>query len=163
MPVRAADESKSSSRNMSSLNSGEQPQVTHSSFELTGRRVVVCEDEGITLMQLKRMLTQAGLIVVDVADNGEAAVEIVLRERPDLVLMDIRMPKMDGLQAAERILQTYSVCIVMLTAFSEETYQQQAQKIGACGYVVKPITKDSLLPQLKKALDKFTKSDGTIA
>ena len=155
MPVRVADMSKSSLQKMSPPNSSEQAQASQSSVELTGKRVVVCEDEGITLMQLKRMLTREGLQVVDVADNGDAAVEAVLRERPDLVIMDIRMPGIDGLQAAQRILQTYSVCIVMLTAFSDETFQRQAADIGTCGYVVKPITKESLLPELQAAFEKF--------
>ena len=123
--------------------------------DLRGKRVIVCEDEGIMLMQLKRILTQAGLLVVGVADNGEAAIEVVRRERPDLVLMDIRMPKMDGLTAAERILGSQSVCIVMLTAFSEDSYRQQAQEIGTCGYVVKPVVRDNLLPQLLAAYEQF--------
>ena len=106
-------------------------------------------------MQLRRMLTQAGMVVADVADNGEAAIEAALREKPDLILMDIRMPKLDGLQAAERILAENAVCIVMLTAFSDEAYQRQAEAIGTCGYVVKPVSRDSLLPALRKALEKF--------
>ena len=123
--------------------------------DLTGKRVIVCEDEGIMLMQLKRILTQAGLLVVGVADNGETAIDVVRCERPDLVLMDIRMPKMDGLTAAEHILGSQSVCIVMLTAFSEESYRQQAREIGACGYIVKPVVRDNLLPQLMAAYELF--------
>lgn len=106
-------------------------------------------------MQLKRTLKQAGLDVVGMADNGETAVEMALRERPELILMDIRMPKMDGLKAAREILAEYSVCIVMLTAFSDETYQQEAREIGASGYLVKPISRDLLLPALQKALAAF--------
>ena len=150
-----AELSKSASEKTSPPSSSEQGQASQPSFELTGRRVVVCEDEGVTLMQLRRMLTREGMQVVDVADNGAAAVEAVLRERPDLVIMDIRMPDVDGLEAAARILQTYSVCIVMLTAFSDEAHRQRAQEIGACGYVVKPVTKEGLLPQLKAAVERF--------
>lgn len=106
-------------------------------------------------MQLKRLVTQAGMLVADVADNGETAVEVVLREKPDMVLMDIRMPRMDGLQAAQRILETLPVCIVMLTAFSDESYQQQAKAIGASGYIIKPVTKETLLPQLRTAYQQF--------
>ena len=106
-------------------------------------------------MQLNRSLAQAGIIVAAIADNGEDAIQTVLRERPDLVLMDIRMPALDGLQAAERILQTYPVCIVMLTAFSDEEYQQRARDIGTCGYIIKPISRETLLPQLAEAYRKF--------
>lgn len=121
--------------------------------------MVVVEDEGITLLQLRRMLAQAGMQVVGAAGNGQEAVEVALRERPDLVVMDIKMPVMDGLEAARRILETYSVCIVMLTAFSTEEYQQQARDIGTYGYVLKPITSTTLLPQLDAALQKFQEAN----
>lgn len=75
---------------------------------LAGMRVVICEDEGITQLQLKRILTLAGLKVVGVAGDGQAGVETVLRERPDLVLMDIKMPVMDGLEAARQIMAAYT-------------------------------------------------------
>ncbi len=68
------------------------------------------------------------------------------------------MPVMDGLEASERILAEYRVCIVMLTAFSEEEYQQRAQELGTCGYVLKPITAETLLPELEAAYDKFHQS-----
>jgi two-component system, response regulator PdtaR len=118
--------------------------------------VVICEDEGITQMQLQRILTQAGLIIIATAGDGQAGVEAVLREQPDLVLMDIKMPVMDGLEAAEQILAVYRVCIVMLTAYAIQEYQQQAAEIGSSGYVVKPITAQTLLPQLRQAYAQFT-------
>lgn len=84
------------------------------SSPLAGKRVVIVEDEGITQMLLRRMLKEAGLTVLTSAVNGEEGVRTVLRERPDLVLMDIRMPgSFDGLEAARRILAEYRVCIVM--------------------------------------------------
>src|SRR5690242_14654533 len=89
---------------------------------LSGKRVAVVEDEGITQLQLSRILRSQGLEVVGTAADGQEAVEVVLATRPDLVLMDIRMPIMDGLEASERILAEYPVCIVMLTAFSDEEY-----------------------------------------
>lgn len=116
---------------------------------------MVVEDEGITMMQLRRTLTQAGLKVVGVAGNGEEGVSLVLRERPDVVVMDIKMPVMNGIDAARRILETYPVCIVMLTAFSTEEFQEQAREIGACGYVFKPITAETLIPELEAAYQKF--------
>jgi len=76
----------------------------------------------------------------------------VLRAKPDLVLMDIRLlGDYDGLEAAHRILAVYSVCIVMLTAFAEQEYKDQARHIGACGYVVNPIDEYTLVPQLEAA------------
>lgn len=120
--------------------------------------MVIVEDEGITMMQLRRTLTQIGLKVVGAAGNGQEGVEIVLREHPDLVVMDIKMPVMNGIEAARRILETYPVCIVMLTAFSTEEFQQQAREMGACGYVLKPITSDTLIPQLETAYRKYVQS-----
>jgi response regulator NasT len=131
---------------------------TAQSFSLTGKRAIIVEDEGITQLQLTKILRSRGIQVVGAAANGKEAVEIVLREHPDFVLMDIRMPVMDGLEASERILAEYRVCIVMLTAFSEEEYQQRAQELGTCGYVLKPITAETLLPELEAAYDKFHQS-----
>ncbi len=123
---------------------------------LKGKRVVVIEDEGVTQMQLRRTLTHAGLIVVGTAINGRDGVEVVLRERPDLILLDIRMPVMDGVEAARQIMAEFPVCIVMLTAFSDEEYREKTRVIGVSGYVIKPITSDLLLPLMLQALDVFT-------
>lgn len=107
-------------------------------------------------MQLRRSLKNAGLKVVASAVTGEEGVEAVLRERPDLVLMDIRMPgAIDGLEAAKRILAEYAVCIVMLTAFSDEEYLNKAKALNVGGYVLKPVTTESLLPQLETAMRNF--------
>jgi two-component system, response regulator PdtaR len=121
--------------------------------------VVICEDEGITQMQLRRILTQAGCVVVATAGDGQAGVDAVLRERPDLVLMDIKMPVMDGLEAAEKILAAYRVCIIMLTAYATPEYQQRASEIGVCGYIIKPITAQTLLPQLQQAYTRFKEAE----
>jgi AmiR/NasT family two-component response regulator len=127
------------------------------SLVLAGKRVVVVEDEGITQMQLRRMLKNAGLTVLASAGNGEEGVETVLRERPDLVLMDICMPgPFDGLEAARRILAEYHVCLVMLTAFSDDNYRKRSAEIRTCGYVVKPITTESLIPLLEAAFRNFS-------
>src|SRR5581483_6962366 len=125
LPQSLEDEPRSSSRRASAPKSSEQagraPNVT-----LAGKRVVIVEDEGITVMQLRRMLVRAGMLVVGTAGNGKEGIETVLRERPDIVLMDIKMPVMDGLEAARRILETYPVCILMLTAYSTAEYQHRA-------------------------------------
>ena len=127
----------------------ERPQDQAIEEVLVGKRVVVAEDEGITSLQLERLLKRAGLQVVGKAGNGQEAVKVVLRERPDIVLMDIRMPLLDGLQAAERILSEYRPCIVFVTAFTH--YQEQARHLDACGYLVKPVTSENLLPALREA------------
>ncbi|HLK59247.1 MAG TPA: response regulator [Chthonomonadaceae bacterium] len=128
---------------------------------LAGKSVVIVEDEGVTVIQLRRTLVQAGLKVAGMASNGQEGAEMVLRERPDLVLMDIQMPVMNGLEATRRILETYPVCIVILTAFSTEEYQQQAHEVGASGYILKPITGALLLPQLETAYQQFQASPPT--
>jgi two-component system, response regulator PdtaR len=123
---------------------------------LQGKRAVVVEDEGVTQLQLRKILRSEGMEVVGAAANGQDAIQVVLETKPDLVLMDIRMPVMDGLEASRRILADYHVCIVMVTAFSEEEFRQEAQDIGACGYILKPVTTETLIPQLREALRKFT-------
>ena len=109
----------------------------------------------MTMMQLRRTLSQAGLKVIGAAGNGQEGVEIVLRVRPDLVVMDIKMPVMNGIEAARHILESDPICIVMLTAFSTEEFQQQAREMGVCGYILKPITRDTLIPQLEAAYRNF--------
>ncbi len=138
-----------------------QPPLVHhhkkadDALELAGKRAVIVEDEGITQLQLSRILRLEGLLVVGTATNGQEAIDVVLATRPDLVLMDIRMPVMDGLEATERILAEYRVCIVMLTAFSDEEYRKRAEALETCGYVLKPVTAETLMPQLKAAFEKF--------
>ena len=124
---------------------------------LKGRRVVVVEDEGVTQMQLRRCLVHAGLHIVATALNGRDGVAAVLRERPDIVLMDVRMPGMDGMEASEQILKALPVCIVMLTAFSDQEYLEQAHRLGVSGYIIKPITSDLLLPIMVQAYEVFQK------
>lgn len=122
---------------------------------LAGKRAVIVEDEGITQLQLKKIPRSQGVEVVGTAADGKDAVDVVLKEIPDFVLVDIRMPIMDGLEASERILAQTRVCIVMLTAFSGEEYQQRAQAIGTCGYVLKPVTVETLVPEIEAAFLKF--------
>ena len=127
------------------------------SLELSGKRAVIVEDEGITQLQLKRILRREGVEVVGIAANGKEAIDIVLTTRPDLILMDINMPIMNGLEAAERILADYSVCVVMLTAYSDEAFVEKALQLGTSGYIVKPITAETLIPQLLAAYQKYHK------
>lgn len=117
----------------------------YQSAVLTGKRVVICEDEGITQIQLIRVLKRAGLVVAGAANNGRTGVELVLREKPDLVMMDIRMPVMDGLEATRRILAEYAVCVVMLTAFADDEVREQGRQAGSRGFLLKPVTGPSLI------------------
>ena len=131
------------------------PEPTQS---LVGMRAVICEDEAVTQLQLRRALARAGMDIVGVASNGREAVSTTLREHPDVVLMDIRMPVMDGIAATRQILEHYPVCVVMLTAFCDDDYRDQAQSLGVSGYIVKPITSDVLIPLISDALRKFRAS-----
>jgi two-component system, response regulator PdtaR len=129
---------------------------------LSGKRVVIVEDEAITQMQLRKILRQNGMVVVHSALNGLEGVTVTLTERPDLVLMDIRLPgDIDGLEAVRRILAQLSVCVVILTAVPNEEFQEQARAIGACGYIIKPIDRDTLFPQLQAAVNAFEKRENT--
>jgi len=125
------------------------------SLILKGRRVVIVEDEAITQVQLKRICRLAGMQVVGQAADGEGGVQIALAVRPDIILMDVKMPVLDGLSAAERILKELAVCVVMLTAYDLEEYQDRARTIGAYGYVLKPFTAAMLVPKLQAAYKAF--------
>lgn len=107
------------------------------------------EDESITQLQLRKVLTQAGLIVVGQAMNGKDGVDLILREKPDLVTMDITMPIMDGLEATRQVMEQDKTCVVIVTAYTNDEYRQKAVEVGASGYVVKPIVASSLLPALE--------------
>jgi CheY-like chemotaxis protein len=123
---------------------------------LAGKRILICEDEGISQMQLRRALTRGGLVVVGAAANGKMAVDLAMKTRPDIILMDIRMPVMDGIEALRRIRQHLQPCIIMLTAFSDNEYRQEASEAGASGYIVKPVTGDTLLPAIEKVWTQFS-------
>ncbi|MFV0460535.1 MAG: ANTAR domain-containing response regulator [Actinomycetales bacterium] len=118
------------------------------------RRVVVAEDEAIIRLDLVEMLTEKGFDIVGEAGDGEAAVRLVEEMRPDLVVMDIKMPVLDGISAAERIVKARIAPVVLLTAFSQTELVERARDAGAMAYVVKPFTADTLLPSLEIALSR---------
>src|SRR5689334_13608171 len=106
---------------------------------LRGKTAVVVEDEGITQLQIRKSLTQAGMKVLGSAASGLEGVEVVLKNRPELVVMDIKMPgEIDGLEAVRRILGEYRTCVILLTAY--DTFREQARELGVTGYIVKPVT-----------------------
>ena len=122
---------------------------------LKGKRAVVAEDEGVTQLQLQKILRSEGVEIVGIASNGREALDLTICLRPDFVLMDIRMPLMDGLEASRRILEKRRVCIIMLTAFSEDEYRREATDMGVTGYVLKPVTSGTLIPNVVNALRLF--------
>ena len=126
--------------------------------QLSGLRVVVVEDEAITQMQLRMILSRQGLQIVGTGINGEQGLDLVRNHAPDLVLMDIKMAtNTDGLDATRTILSERRICVVMLTAYEE--HRDEASRIGACGYILKPIDSTTLLPQLARAYRAFKDSN----
>lgn len=118
-------------------------------------RVLVAEDEVLIRKDLVEMLKEEGYDVVGEAGDGEAAVELATELRPDLVVMDVKMPKLDGITAAERIATDRIAPVVMLTAFSQRELVDRAREAGAMAYVVKPFGKADLLPAIEIAVARF--------
>jgi two-component system, response regulator PdtaR len=116
--------------------------------------VVVAEDEALIRLDVVEMLRDAGYEVVGEAADGEQAVALAEEHRPDLVVMDIKMPVLDGISAAERIAGTGIAPVVLLTAFSQRELVERARDAGAMAYVVKPFTAADLLPALEIALSR---------
>ncbi|MEX5266850.1 ANTAR domain-containing response regulator [Kocuria sp. CPCC 204721] len=119
------------------------------------KTVVVAEDEALIRMDIVEMLEDAGYRVVAQAENGELAVALASEHRPDLVLMDVKMPVMDGITAAEQIAQDRIAPVVLLTAFSQRELVERAREAGAMAYVVKPFTVDDVVPAIEIAMSRF--------
>ena len=111
-------------------------------------RILVAEDEAIIRLDLAEMLAEAGHEVVGQANNGEKAVEMALALRPDLVIMDVKMPVMDGITAAEAIGKERICPVVMLTAFSQKELVERARDAGVMAYIVKPFTPKDVIPAI---------------
>lgn len=120
----------------------------------TRRRVVVAEDEAIIRLDVVEILREAGFDVVGEAGDGEAAVRLTEETRPDLVVMDVKMPVLDGISAAERIGAARLAPVVLLTAFSQPEMVDRARDAGAMAYVVKPFTAADLLPAVEIAISR---------
>lgn len=119
---------------------------------MANARIVVAEDESIIRMDLVEMLTEMGHAVVGQASDGEQALALVKQRTPDLVLLDISMPRLDGLQAIEAMRHIGDPAVVMVTAFGQDAFVQRAVAAGALGYVVKPFTSADLGPVVAVAL-----------
>jgi two-component system, response regulator PdtaR len=119
------------------------------------RRVLIAEDEAIIRMDLREMLEEEGYEVVGEASDGRKAIEFAREHHPDLVILDIKMPGMDGLSAARHITSERLAAVLILTAFSQRDLVEQARDAGALAYLVKPFQKHDLLPAIEMALGRY--------
>jgi response regulator NasT len=123
--------------------------------DATTRRVLIAEDEALIRLDLKEMLEEEGYLVVGEAADGEEAVELAGSLRPDLVILDVKMPKLDGIAAAEQIAGGRIAPVVILTAFSQRDLVERAREAGAMAYLVKPFQKKDLVPTIEMATSRF--------
>ncbi|HEX4190451.1 MAG TPA: response regulator [Marmoricola sp.] len=119
------------------------------------RRVVIAEDEALIRLDLAEMLAEEGYDVVAAVEDGESAVSSAEELRPDLVILDVKMPRLDGIAAAERIAAQRIAPVVMLTAFSQRDLVERARDAGAMAYLVKPFDKSDLVPAIEMAASRF--------
>ena len=128
--------------------------------------MVIAEDEALIRLDLREMLEEAGYDVVAEAADGEAAVALVTEHRPDLAVLDVKMPRLDGISAAERIAAARIAPVVMLTAFSQRELVERAREAGAMAYLVKPFTMADLVPAVEMAMaryDELTALEGEVS
>ena len=118
-------------------------------------RVVIAEDEALIRLDLKEMLEEEGYSVVGEAGDGETAVKLAEELRPDLVILDVKMPVLDGISAAERIAKEKIAPVLMLTAFSQRELVERARDAGAMAYLVKPFSKSDVVPAIEMAVSRF--------
>ncbi|MGW4384577.1 ANTAR domain-containing response regulator [Kitasatospora sp. NPDC004531] len=119
-------------------------------------RIVIAEDEALIRLDLKEMLEEEGYTVVGEAGDGETAVRLVEELKPDLAILDVKMPVLDGLSAAERIHEQHLAPVLMLTAFSQRELVDRARDAGAMAYIVKPFSKSDLVPAIEMAVSRYT-------
>ncbi|HWG94709.1 MAG TPA: response regulator [Mycobacteriales bacterium] len=118
-------------------------------------RVLVAEDESLIRLDLVEMLREEGYEVCGEAGDGQTAVDLAHQLRPDLVVLDVKMPVLDGLSAAEQIVRARIAPVVILTAFSQRDLVERAREAGAMAYLVKPFQKKDLLPTVEMAVSRF--------
>ena len=123
--------------------------------EAPSRRVVIAEDEALIRLDLAEMLAEEGYDVVGQAGDGEKAVALAEELRPDLVVLDVKMPKLDGITAAQRIAEQRIAPVVILTAFSQRELVERARDAGAMAYLVKPFAQHDLVPAVEMAVSRF--------
>jgi len=118
-------------------------------------RIVIADDEAVIRMGLRAMLEERGYRVVGEAGDGRRLLELVERLRPDLVFLDIKMPGLDGLAAAERLAETHRLPVIVLTAYGERDLVERARQAGVMGYLMKPLREADLQPAIEVALARF--------
>jgi len=119
-------------------------------------RIIIADDESIVRVDLKEMLTNLGYLVVGEVGDGQSAVNLARELKPDVVLMDIRMPDMDGIEAAKILTEERIAPVVLLTAYSQKDLVDRAKESGVVGYLVKPFRESDLLPAIEVALSRFS-------
>lgn len=118
-------------------------------------RVVIADDESLIRLDLKEMLTNLGYLVVGEAGDGLSAVNLARELKPELVVMDIKMPNMDGIAAAKVLTEEHIAPVLLLTAFSQQDLVERAKEAGVVGYIVKPFREQELVPAIEVALERF--------
>jgi len=118
-------------------------------------RVIIADDESIIRMDLREMLTNLGYLVVGEVGDGQSAVNLARELKPDIVIMDIKMPDVDGIEAAAILTQEKIAPVLLLTAFSQKELVDRATEAGVAGYIVKPFRESDLGPSIEVALARF--------
>jgi response regulator NasT len=119
-----------------------------------GLRILIADDEAVVRMDLREMLEESGYEVVGEAGDGDRAVELGEEKKPDLAILDIKMPKMNGLEAAEKLMEK-GIATLVLTAYTDREFIDRAKEIGVLAYLVKPFTKESLIAAIEMAMARF--------
>lgn len=134
--------------------------TSDSGAEAEHPRVVVAEDEALIRLDLVELLEEHGYEIVGQASDGEEAVRLANELEPDLIVMDVKMPKMDGITAADNIAEDRICAVVMLTAFSQRDLIKRAKEAGAMAYVVKPFDASDVIPAIEIAMARFAEIRG---
>ncbi len=119
-------------------------------------RIIIADDESLIRMDLREMLTNLGYLVVGEVGDGRSAVNLARELRPDIVIMDIKMPDMDGIEAARILTEERVAPVLLLSAYSQQELVQRAKEAGVAGYLVKPFRENDLTPAIEVALARFS-------
>jgi response regulator NasT len=118
-------------------------------------RIVIADDEGVIRLGLRAMLEEQGYQVVGEAADGKRALDLTAKLHPDLIFLDIKMPGVDGLQAARALLQDRTVPVIVLTAYADREFVERAREAGVLAYLVKPVREGDLQPAIEMAMGRF--------
>jgi AmiR/NasT family two-component response regulator len=154
-PANPVDSAPDSPVDIAANNPTDSPDSGHAGSDRASIRIVVAEDEALIRLDLAEMLTAAGYEVVAQASNGEQAVDLSRALKPDLVIMDVKMPVLDGISAAEQINKERIAPVVMLTAFSQKELVERARDAGVMAYIVKPFSASDLAPAIDIARSRW--------